>query len=508
MLRQSASAETIPVWFRRVLLVLSGILAMIWAAHLVLALWAQNETAPAESIVALQSMMLARDGGLYYSNQDYPYTITAYTPIFYGLEAALHAVGIPVLIAGRLISFAAGVGIVITCWHIVLLYTRSRAAAWTSAILCAGSCSMPGWSIVGRVDPLALFFAFSAFHQYARHAVEGRKNALRWAGLLAIAAIMTKQTMAACPAAICLLLWMENKWLAVRFAAAVGGACIAVVAAVDFALHGRFLFNTVFANINPLAAEKLLQHGEFLSIAVGMLVVVTAAGVWQAARGVNKGPFVYLGCAVAVLTATAAKIGSDTNYHLETTILLSICAGLSLHALSFFPAIFEHRKVWVTLLQVPLAVHLVNNVRIAIPFLATRVAIEQQMAAQGAKLRKHLNVGPAGRVVSMDFNVLLHTRGRLDIEPLIYTLLVRAGRIDPEPLRRDLAARKVPVILLHDDATNPSPTDPEIPTLPESHLVEIRNKYELVDHIEGPYFGGVRVYKPKPEQTALAKPQP
>jgi hypothetical protein len=87
-------------------------------------------------------------------------------------------------------------------------------------------------------------------------------------------------------------------------------------------------------------------------------------------------------------------------------------------------------------------------------------------------------------------------RGRLDIEPLIYNVLVRAGRIDPKPLERDLAAEAFPTVILYSDITKPFEDDPEIPGLPVSQIAEVRKHYKLVRHIPGPYLEGLYVYQP------------
>jgi hypothetical protein len=487
--------EPAPAWFRRAFLAIGSVGAIVVLAHLGLAVWAQNEIAAAESIVALHSMMLANDGALYYSNQAYPYTITPYMPVFYGFQAALYKLGIPSLLAGRLISFAATLGILALAWRLVFFYTGNRWNSWLAVALCACSSLIPGWGTIGRVDVLAVFFALAAFDRYTR-------RSLVWAGFFAVAAIMTKQTLVAAPAAICILLWFENRKLAVKFAAGVLGSGVALVAILDGLLQGRFLFNTAFANLNPFAVEKLYQHGEFFAIAMGQVVIVAAAGAWPAIRSRARAPFVYLGLSFLVLIATAAKIGSDTNYHVESAVLFIVCACVSLHQLDFFNSVFLGRKTWVTLLQLPLLIHMVNNVRIVIPFFQTRIVSEYEVNRFSRNLEKYLTAKDP--ILAADFNSLIRTRGRLDIEPLIYNLLVRAGRIDPEPVRREIAAGRVPVIMLYQDVNQPQSDDPEIPTLPEVQLAEVRKHYRLVTRVPGSYLGGVYVYEPAGNATQTA----
>ena len=65
-------------------------------------LWADNSFAGPESVVAAQSMMLERNGTLYYGLNGYPYTVCAYMPTFYLLEAGLSEAwaALPTLRAG------------------------------------------------------------------------------------------------------------------------------------------------------------------------------------------------------------------------------------------------------------------------------------------------------------------------------------------------------------------------------------------------------------------------
>jgi len=103
-----------------------------------------------------------------------------------------------------------------------------------------------------------------------------------------------------------------------------------------------------------------------------------------------------------------------------------------------------------------------------------------------------------GRVLSADYNAAVRLRGRLDVEMAFYHLLVDSGVVDPEPLRRDLAAATFSTILLLEDLRNrEAPLDMEISSLPAAQLDEIRKGYTMVKHISGPALNGVYVYKPR-----------
>jgi hypothetical protein len=213
--------------------------------------------------------------------------------------------------------------------------------------------------------------------------------------------------------------------------------------------------------------------------------------VWS---GRGRELLVYLGLAFTVLALTAPKIGSDSNYQMETSVLLVLCACLSLHSLNFFQACFRGSKTWITLLQLPLAVHLILNVRITKDLMLTRIESEQRFRTQVAKLRSYLSDG--SRVLSTESNALVRLRGRIEVEPLIYGILVGAGRIDPEPLRRDIEASAFSTVILLEDLARPLDPNPEIASLLPAHRAEIQRHYRLIAHIPGPYLEGIYVYKP------------
>lgn len=496
---------SVEVWFRRGMWVASALAAFVILCYVATMLWAVNEQSPAESIVATQSLMLVHDGTLYYDLQHYPYTVCAYMPSFYWLESGLIRAGLSAFHAGRWISFAALLGSILLCGRLVLLYTGDRNAAWVASLAAASSSLLSYWGTIAQVDTLAAFFALSAFYHYSRFHVRGERlqgqKALWIAGLCAALALFTKQTMAAAPATILILLWTRDRKKALWFGAIFGAGMAAAVLAINAALDGRFLMDTVFANMNPFSGAKFLaQFRYFVLISSGMLVIV-AVSFSRMIRGRCLGPCVYLGLAVLVFLGTASKIGSDTNYQIESTLLLAVCAAIGLHQLNFFKLYFQGSKSWITLLLIPLALHMAVGYRSSANSLLTRLANEKLLRAEIEQLQPYIQPS-GGLVLSTDINAMVRLRQRIDIEPLFYDLLVSARAVDPEPVRRDLARGAFSTVILSEDVFQPPQfSDPEIATLPSTQLEEIRRHYRLVRHVPGPFLFGVFVYQPKISET-------
>jgi hypothetical protein len=300
--------------------------------------------------------------------------------------------------------------------------------------------------------------------------------------------------MLACPAAIFVLLWFRNRRVALQFGLSLAAIVAVLVFTINTALSGRFLADTVFANMNPFAIEKLRVHAGYAVIATGQLLIIAAVGARRAMRGPGVALYVYFAMAATILAITAPKIGSDSNYQIESTVVLILCACVALHELEFFSLLFNSNRAWVTLLQAPLLIHLILNLQIEAHILSGRISKEKQLRNQIVALRPYLADG--GKVISTDLNSMARLRGRLDVEPLIYKLLVAGGAVDPEPVRRDLAASAFSTVLLFEDVHKKPELELEIPTLPPVQIEEIRKHYKLVDHLPGPYLAGVYVYKP------------
>lgn len=489
--------------FRTALFAVSAITILVICGYLATMLWAQNELSPPESVVAAQSMMLVHNGTLYYDLNRYPYTVCAYTPVFYLLQAGLAGIGIPVFVAGRLISFVAVLGVIALCGKLAQLYTNSSYAAWFARLFAASSSLLLTWGTVGQVDTLAFFLAVAAFYQYARfdseRAAYSTSTGLRrltFALVLSIFATFTKQTAVAAPAAICFLLLVRDWKKGLAFGTAWAGAVIAIALTLNATLRGRFLADTVLANMNPMSAKKFgAQLTQFGSLSAGLLVIVAVA--WRKlCRSRASSLLVYLGLAGAVFAVTAPKVGSDTNYQIETTALLCVCAAIALYEVNFFQLYLARSKSAITLLLLPAAVHIVVGYRVAANLGMFRIAVEQAHRAQIKALSPYVPA-EGGLVLSTDYNAMVRLRQRLDVEPLIFNLLVSAHKVDPEPVRRDLERGAFATVFLAQDVSRGEViTDLEIGTLPAGLLGEIRRHYRLAAHLTDSVFGDGYVYTP------------
>jgi len=483
---------------RRILFVLSTLTALTLAAYAFLIFWIERSITQVEAIIAIHCRMLASGEGLYYALNEYPYTVTPYGPLHYLAETALFRLGLPMLQAGRLVSFVSLLAVIYLSRRLVLLYSGNRWAAWVAALLVAATANLAQWGTVGQSDLMGLLFSLAAFYCYSLHRVERTPRALLAAGALIALSIFTKQSFIAAGVAIVVSLWLEDRRTCLRFTLTLGAVGVALALALNMATGGGYYENAVLTNLNPFSAVKLGQQMRYLALAGMGLLAIVGAGLARRPRELHP-LLAYLAAALGVLLLTGPKIGSDLNYQIETMTMLGICAAWTLHRLDFFPLFFRSDKSWVTLLQLPLLLHVVFNLLVSGNVNASRIMRDQVRRQELEAIRPYLEP-ERGRVLAVQMDPLLAFRGRIEVEPLIYRLIVEAGFVDPEPVRRDLAAKAFATVVLYDDVFDPNPElqTPEVPTLPEPQLQAIRENYRLVKHLPGALLAGDYVYEPKP----------
>jgi hypothetical protein len=278
-----------------------------------------------------------------------------------------------------------------------------------------------------------------------------------------------------------------------------GCAGLAIVAALNWATSGGYWSNAVLANLNPFSLAKLGDQLDYFGLTAGALCLLAAAGLaGPKIRGLH--PFaIYLGFSTVMFLATASKIGSDLNYQIETVTALSLSAALALDRLRFFALLFAGDKGWVTLLQIPLLFHMVLNCAVTGKVALQRVVRDLDRQDQFAALTPL--IGQSGRLLSVEIDAVLQTGRLIEVEPLIYTLLVNAGMSDPEPVLEDLRQGRFERVVLYEDVFDKQrePLNLEAPSLPAKHLRAISEEYALLQYVPGPLMGGVYVYAPKSE---------
>src|SRR6266699_2205381 len=116
---------------RKVLIAVGILAALAGVSVLSLMAWARHEITPAETLVALHSVMFSQTGQLYYDLNHYPFIVSPYMPLFYIASVGLERLGAPPLAAGRVLSAFATICIIALAWGLLGICTSNRYARWT-----------------------------------------------------------------------------------------------------------------------------------------------------------------------------------------------------------------------------------------------------------------------------------------------------------------------------------------------------------------------------------------
>jgi hypothetical protein len=436
IMRPVEKAPRPEIFFRRILFGMSTVTGLAFLLQAAVSLWAVFGFAEVESIIAAHARMWAAGGGLYTDLNHYPFTVSCYGPLLYAFETLGIFAGLDPLTTGRSLSMAALSGVIFMAYRLLKLTCENKYSTWVGTLLVASTANLVTWGTSGRADMLGLFFSAAALERYFTYREHGRRTNLLASAALIAAAIFTKQTFAAAGATIAILHFSANRKSGLRFVFGLGSAGVAVALALNWATDGGYIANAVTANLNPFQASNLVDQLRYFAFTAIPLCLLAAAGL-MARKGWSVHPFVlYLAFAVPVFLATAPKIGSDLNYQIETGVALGLCAGLALDRLRFFRLLFAGDQGWVTLLQVPLLLHIVLNAAVTGKVALQRVGRELARQEQFAQLAPRIN-GP-GRLLSVDTDFLTRSNHLIEVEPFIYHRLVDAAIVNPEPVLEDL----------------------------------------------------------------------
>ena len=312
------------------MLLLLGVLALAKLAQDWVALFNPLQVDYGESFVYAAAARVARGEVLYQPLVEDGFLFPAnYTPVYYLVTALLQAVLGPGLIWGRATSLVA----TLVSSACVGMIAGRRAKSWLISCLAVvffialGFIGTVPWAAIYRVDMLGVAFSVSTVF-----VLDGRLSARRviLAGVLAAAAVLTKQTLIAPTLAGLVWLATLRAWrLAALFAgAAIGGTVL--VWGIAQLMMPAFTEDVIGTNLNEFRLDLLIGRGlvvlftQLVPIVLGASYVL-ATRAW--ARSSDRLLILYwLAAAIPVLGI--GKAGASTNYSLEFAAAGAILGAL------------------------------------------------------------------------------------------------------------------------------------------------------------------------------------
>jgi hypothetical protein len=391
-----------------------------------------DEVRYGEALLYAHADRLVRGVPLYQPIDQPPYTVAAYTPLYYALAALLRVLLGAGFAPGRLLSFAAGL-IAVAC---VGRLTWRRTRAWWPSVLA--SLIVLGLGMVGPVpwfgsykeDVLAIALALGALV-----VLDWRTTgpAIVSAAVLAALAILTKQTLFAAAMAGTIWLWAtRGPRLAAGFAAIVTLCVLSVCLAFQLSTHA-FFDNVVVANLNPLSLSALSFNLYLLALFQAAPSLAALVEAWPRLRP-RTAPRDLVLCAwlAAIIPVLGiAKEGADFNYWLLFAALTAVLAA---------SAVWARR----TRFSAPvLALALTLNCGVALLVMVGLVRNQPALERPPAAARD----GFAG-VLADPLDVAVLTDHAVVLEPVLYDLLYLDGRWDPAPVVARVCRGEIALVVL------------------------------------------------------------
>ena len=423
-----------------------------------------------EAIIHDHAARLLRAEPLYQPLGRPPYSVAAYTPLYYGLAAGLQAVVGPGFAPGRLLSLLAGLAAACLVASLAARRTGDRRAGWFAGLLFL-ALGLPGafpfsslpapypswlkltypyypWMALYKEDVLGVALSVGAIVALlggptTRRVIVG--------ATLASLAVLTKQTLIAPGLAGVLWLWRRDR----RRAAIFGGTGLVIVLGTSATLElatGAFVINVVLVNANPFGTEPLASNLGMLAlfqagpIAVALLYLLERARHRRAAE--DELLALYWGATLLPLVGLA-KVGSNHNHWIEFAAATSALATLGLWAgLRHWPVAANRAGAAVPFvllgLHVAAVAPLVDTAALRSP---RTLAPDPERVVAFAALVERVRMEPAAVLANPLDVVTLAGRPAL-LEPYIFSILESEGRWDSGPLIERICAGDVGLLVV------------------------------------------------------------
>jgi hypothetical protein len=374
------------------------------------------------------------------------YVIANYPPVYLLANAPFDAVFGPAYWYGRLISVLSIDVTALLIGLTLFALTGDRLASLLGGLSLLIFPAVFSWSILFRVDTLALALSWGGLYAVVRS--KGRGRLILLSALLMTAAIFTRQTYAlAAPLAGLVWLWSARyRRPALLLAGLIAVFSLLLFLALNLATGGGFFYSIITVNAGQdFSLGRILGWAKILIRYSPVFVLFGGLFVLLGQRAAGRSYWFVLAYLLAGLAVflTIGKVGSAQNY------LYELCAGLSL-ATGF---ILVSERAWVrgaalALLGLQLAFGFLT---LAFPrdsysgLLADRISQRHDIERMQTLMRQH----PTGDILADEFSGLLPLDSRrIYIEPLLLNQLQKQGEWNDDGLVSAIRQHQFPLIIL------------------------------------------------------------
>jgi len=470
----------------------------------------QEELDYGEGIVLWQAANVMDWKTAYHPVEDYPHVVFHYPPLFHLTSRLFAGTTGHLLTAGRLTSILSLIGscIVITLLTAMCLPSSTSTTGRWVAALGAGTFIFTtpvwGWACFMRVDALAIFLSIAGIALFVLARKRPVLTFLSFAFF--VAAVYTKQTMIAAPAACVLLAFLQRPRLAAYLLVFAVSAGLMVLFILQNVTDGLFLRNIIGYNQNPFLLRHVfgrwIEHGSKLPALLAVVAVIFPGALFcrrvrslsrflQRVRlALGRSAFercvivvaTYFWFAVAVVTVTIGKQGADYYYFFEVDIAASILSGLFLGWL-LRRVSFRRRGLHASLAILVISLFLMHSVGNLLNLYQAYNAFSRPAYNHSADVVRFLQALP-GPVYSEDMTILQQAGKEIPAEPAIITALAMNNQWDESSFLRRISNGEFRAIVVHSLENRERFT--------ESIAKAVYGRYSLYKE-----FGSFKVFLPK-----------
>ena len=406
-----------------------------------------------------------------------PFIVFEYPPVYHLLVRGIATLGIDPLAAGRGISLAATIAIMILAGSIT--FTAIQEVASTKVRLLGSMVTglmvltyrpIEEWAVLMRVDMLAVSFSMAGVYLST---LSGRRNITLYSSIiLFVTAVYTKQTELSAPIAVLLVVAIINlrsalKALGFSVIVGVAGFVLLIRAThggffrhiIEYNLHNRFLFDYA---IDQLLMRKSDTLGLLTGVVAFALLWWTEARscypvrdlrAWIAAIRQSKKLRALSIVSLWFILASAQLItlgrpGSWDNYFIEWMCITTVPIGMAATVAWVGVATGGKSALFSGLAGLFLSLALGTHALHGSPFEYSIVDDPKATA-----LRAHLVdlIRKSGEpVLSEDMVLLLRARQQVLIESAIFTELAYSGYWDQRPLLNLVHSRAFTLVVMEE----------------------------------------------------------
>jgi hypothetical protein len=436
-----------------------------------------------ESIIYDQAARLVHGEALYQPLDRSPYTVAAYTPLYYVLVAPLQLLPLPPFVPGRVLSFASALVAAAVVGWLAARRTSDRRAGVFAALLFVAF-GFPGdfpWFAFYKEDLFGVALSLIAL-AVLDHGTDRRHAA--WAGALAGLAFLTKQTFVAVGLAGLAWLWFRNRPSAAVFAMAafaVGLLPCLLLAWSDPA----FVDNTILANLNPSRWDLLRTNMGVLWRDQGVLVVIAllpvAIGMLTPRQWLQDPLVPFWLVSLVLLPFGLAKVGSNANYWIDFAAVSAVLCTRAVWLLLLGSGAPLLGRVATSVALVALVVSPAWQPALAISLQTAVNRItrpDERQAAEFASVLERVRTEPRG-VYSEPLDIVVLAGRTLLMEPFIFSILNGEGRWDAGPAVQQICSGEIGLLVLDHRLEGPQWLTDDYPHWPAPVLEALRSSMRL-----------------------------